>query len=306
MEWECARGWEAVELEGARRRVCWESGLVWSNVDGWFWSWEFLRAGDCGLLLVELDANRYECCCASAGLEDAFGVWDYLFCLGIYFFGDSGGGAGIPAAGDGGDTFFCGGDFALFVDAVEGGAVAAVARVVGGVFDGVFDFSCGLWAFVLGGDAGAFGNCGGDAGYDSGIYGAIGDRFFANAEAYGAIGGGAFDRALWRGSFGRAVGELGRGADRPGWSGGDFDCGGELVVCELALAEIAIAGIEGDELRSADAGWGNFAGDRGGGIRGVSRVSFGGGFAGGVVVPGVFDCGRIDHGIYGVCLVDPS
>ena len=79
---------------------------------------------------------------SSPDVEDAVGVRDYLFCVGIHISRDSRGGARSAAVDFGGDAFFDGRIGALFVDACAEGAFAKLARMAvgGATWDGDFRF----------------------------------------------------------------------------------------------------------------------------------------------------------------------
>ena len=110
-----------------------------------------------------------------SAMEDPAGLRNYLFCVGVDLLRHSRGRQRSSA-------------FSLLRHALPGrgtpglrlGDRAGRARTKRAAMDigisaGVSHLRCGLWAFVLGRDARAFGHCGGDTGYDSGFHGAGGD-----------------------------------------------------------------------------------------------------------------------------------
>jgi hypothetical protein len=149
-------------------------------------------------------------------VEDAAGLRDYLFCLGIHFSCNSRWrprGSAVPFCGD---AVLCGGAGALRLDARAGRALTERAPVGVGIPAGSADFRRRLWTVVLGGAARALGHCGRDDGYDPGVHGAVGDYFPANAEAHPSVVFRAANRPWGSGSADEQLLESWRSAGRQG------------------------------------------------------------------------------------------
>src|ERR1700688_3545074 len=243
---------------------------------------------------------------ASGDVEDFAGVRDYLFCVGIHISGDSCGGARSSTTDSGGDSVFCGGRSPLCLDDRARGALTERARMEVGMFTGDSDFRYGLWTAVLGGAACAFGNCRGHAGDDSGVHGAVGNYFSADADVDCPFGAGAFDRGRRSGGADEPVVEPRRSADRQDGRGGAYLCVDQLVGSVGAYAQADVAGFQGDELGSADAGRRSVPGSHRGGARRDSYFSSLERVTRDVVRAAVPDCRGVYCWFYCVCMADSS